>query len=204
MAKKSEVPVENVESTGLKEEVKVETNQEVEMVDKEPLVVLNMDEDIEQPTYATEEASGMDVKAEKVFKTLFQEEKDTYVKQMFIKHGSIFLSPGDRLVFGTGLQVTNMNPNYEIKVLPKSGQSLKKGFTIVNAPGTIDSDYRGEIGVIVANHTQHPIEIVKGEKIAQIQLVQKGPKILNFTRTVSPIIEETERNSEGFGSTGIV
>ena len=107
------------------------------------------------------------------------------------------LAPGARRAVGTGLAF-ELPPGLEMQVRPRSGLALKHGITLPNAPGTIDSDYRGELKVIVQNGGGEPVTIARGERIAQ----------LVFARYETPAIEESEQLAEsdrgegGFGSTG--
>ena len=111
---------------------------------------------------------------------------------------SITIQPHDRALVHTGLAMA-IPEGYEGCIRPRSGLALQKGLTVLNTPGTIDANYRGEIGVILFNTSSIPIEIVTGERIAQI-VFQKVPRIdiLEVTE-----LDETDRGSNGFGSTGV-
>ncbi|WP_313101942.1 dUTP diphosphatase, partial [Brevundimonas sp.] len=109
----------------------------------------------------------------------------------------VILAPGERKLIPTGLKIA-LEPGYEAQVRPRSGLALKHGVTCLNSPGTIDSDYRGEVGVILINHGQLAFEINRGERIAQMVIAP-------YTQAVMAEVEaldETARGAGGFGSTG--
>jgi dUTP pyrophosphatase len=107
------------------------------------------------------------------------------------------LQPGEFKLVKTGLFV-EIPPGYEIQVRPRSGIALKYGVTVLNSPGTIDSDYRGEIGVILINHNTLPYAIIKGERIAQLVLCPV--ERINWMAVGN--VGGTKRGEKGFGSTG--
>jgi dUTP pyrophosphatase len=107
------------------------------------------------------------------------------------------LQPGEFKLVKTGLFV-EIPSGYEIQVRPRSGMALKHGVTVLNSPGTIDSDYRGEIGVILINHSTLPYAIIKGERIAQLVLCP----IERIQWMSVGTIGGTKRGEKGFGSTG--
>ena len=111
---------------------------------------------------------------------------------------TVNLSPGDRMLIPTGLAMA-IPVGYEGQVRPRSGLALKKGITLVNSPGTIDADYRGEIGVIMINHGDAPFVINHGDRIAQLLI----SPVTHATLQVVDALEETERGSGGFGHTGV-
>ena len=127
------------------------------------------------PSYATHGAAGMDVVA--------AEDLD--------------LMPGQRHAVATGFKVA-IPEGYEIQVRPRSGLALKHGITVPNTPGTIDSDYRGELKVILINHGSAAFPIARGDRIAQLVL---APVTLAAWDEVEEL-EETVRGAGGFGSTG--
>ena len=127
------------------------------------------------PSYATEHAAGMDVVAAE----------------------SLTLDPGRRHAVATGFAIA-IPHGYEVQVRPRSGLALKHGITCLNTPGTIDSDYRGEVKVILANLGQGPFEIVRGERIAQ--LVPAPVLRARFDEVED--LDATARGAGGFGSTG--
>jgi dUTP pyrophosphatase len=132
-------------------------------------------EGLDLPRYATAGAAGMDV--------LSAEE--------------VALAPGARHAVATGLSVA-IPPGYEIQVRPRSGLALKDGISVPNTPGTIDSDYRGELKVILINHGAAAFAIARGERIAQLVL---APVTRAAWDEVAEL-DETERGAGGFGSTG--
>ncbi|PKP89935.1 MAG: dUTP diphosphatase [Alphaproteobacteria bacterium HGW-Alphaproteobacteria-16] len=131
--------------------------------------------DLPLPAYATDGAAGMDVVAAE----------------------DHMLAPGARHAVATGLAIA-IPPGFEVQVRPRSGLALKHGITCLNTPGTIDSDYRGEVKVILANLGSEPFAIRRGERIAQ--LVPAPVQRAVFAEVES--LDETARGSGGFGSTG--
>ncbi|WP_020675944.1 dUTP diphosphatase [Geopsychrobacter electrodiphilus] len=130
------------------------------------------------PAYMTELAAGMDICA--------------------LPTETINLLPGARCLVPTGLAVA-IEPGYEIQVRPRSGLALRHGITLVNSPGTIDADYRGEIGVIVINHGDAPFDISPGDRIAQLVV---APVVQSrITEVVE--LSQTVRGAGGFGHTGM-
>ena len=127
------------------------------------------------PSYASEGAAGLDVVAAE----------------------SLTLAPGERHAVSTGFAIA-IPAGYEIQVRPRSGLALKNGITCLNTPGTIDSDYRGEVKVILANLGSEPFTIARGERIAQLV----PAAVLKATFSEAETLDETERGSGGFGSTG--
>lgn len=132
-------------------------------------------EGLDLPRYATGGAAGMDV----------------------LSAETVTLDPGARHAVATGLAVA-IPSGYEIQVRPRSGLALKHGISVPNTPGTIDSDYRGEIKVILINHGSEPFEIHRGDRIAQLVL---APVALAKWQEVGEL-DETGRGARGFGSTG--
>ena len=107
------------------------------------------------------------------------------------------IRPGSRALVPTGLVVL-LPPGYEAQVRPRSGLALKGGVTVLNAPGTIDAGYRGEIGVIRVNLGEADFQVAKGDKIAQLVIAPvTRPEIVETTE-----VDETDRGAGGFGSTG--
>jgi dUTP pyrophosphatase len=107
------------------------------------------------------------------------------------------LRPGRRALVPTGL-VLELPPGYEAQMRPRSGLALRQGVTVLNAPGTIDSDYRGEVGVLLVNLGQRPFTVSRGDRIAQLVLARCERAALVEARSTSP----TRRGRGGFGSTG--
>lgn len=127
------------------------------------------------PIYQTEGSAGMDV----------------------VSNEEHALHPQDRILVKTGLFMS-IPVGYEVQVRPRSGLALKEGITVLNSPGTIDSDYRGEIGIVLINHGSEIFFIHEGDRIAQL-ILKKVDKI-EWEEVES--LEETERGSGGYGSTG--
>jgi len=127
------------------------------------------------PSYASEHAAGLDVVAAE----------------------SLTLAPGQRHAVATGFAIA-VPHGYEVQVRPRSGLALKHGIGVLNTPGTIDSDYRGEVKVILANLGSDPFEVVRGERIAQ--LVPAPVQRARFDEVRD--LDETPRGAGGFGSTG--
>jgi dUTP pyrophosphatase len=109
----------------------------------------------------------------------------------------LVLAPGQRALVPTGLTIA-LPPGYEAQVRPRSGLAFKHGVTVLNAPGTIDADYRGEIGVLLINHGDAPFPIHRGERIAQMVVAAVARVELVSSGSLPP----TKRGSGGFGSTG--
>jgi dUTP pyrophosphatase len=109
----------------------------------------------------------------------------------------MILAPGQRALVPTGISVA-LPAGYEAQVRPRSGLASKHGVTVLNAPGTVDADYRGEIGVLLINHGDAPFVIRRGERIAQMVIAS----VLRAELVASPELSSTERGSGGFGSTG--
>jgi dUTP pyrophosphatase len=107
------------------------------------------------------------------------------------------LEPGARALVKTGLKIA-LEPGYEAQVRPRSGLALKHGITCLNSPGTVDSDYRGEVGVILINHSQEPFVIQRGERIAQLVIARHEQAAMLEVEA----LDETARGAGGFGSTG--
>jgi len=109
----------------------------------------------------------------------------------------LILVPGQRALVPTGLTIA-LPPGYEAQVRPRSGLASKHGVTVLNAPGTVDADYRGEIGVLLVNHGDAPFAIHRGERIAQMVIAA----VLRAELVPAVSLSATERGSGGFGSTG--
>jgi dUTP pyrophosphatase len=135
-------------------------------------------EDLPLPAYATAQAAGMDLCAA--------------VK------ADMTLAPGARAVVPTGYAIA-LPPGYEAQVRPRSGLAAKSGVTVLNTPGTIDADYRGEIGVILINHGQEPFTVTRGARIAQMVIAAHAQ--VSWTETTA--LPDTARGAGGFGSTGV-
>lgn len=109
----------------------------------------------------------------------------------------IVLAPGERRLVPTGLFIA-LPPGFEAQVRPRSGMALRSGIGVLNSPGTIDSDYRGEIGVILINCSSEPVTIADGERIAQM-IIARYERI---EWEITPELNQTERGAGGFGHTG--
>ena len=129
------------------------------------------------PAYMTEHAAGMDLHA------ALDEPRS--------------LAPGERGLIPTGLALA-IPPGYEGQVRPRSGLALRQGVALVNAPGTIDADYRGEVGIIVINHGQEIVTIAPGDRIAQLVIAPVHRAHLSVVEE----LDVTQRGSGGFGHTG--
>lgn len=111
---------------------------------------------------------------------------------------SIVLKPMERQLIGTGLYIA-LPPGYEAQVRPRSGLALKHGITVLNTPGTIDADYRGEVKVLLVNLSAEPFTINEGERIAQMVIAKHEHAEL----TLVDELDETERGAGGYGHTGV-
>lgn len=159
------------------------------------------------PNYETPASAGMDVRAnfdnivEKfLFNTTIKEHENVRIDVNGETHHlieSITINPGGRALIPTGLRVA-IPEGYEIQVRPRSGLALKNGITLLNTPGTIDADYRGDIGVIVINHGTEPFTIIAGDRIGQIVL----NKVERIEWKEVDNLPNTIRGEGGFGSTG--
>ena len=132
---------------------------------------------LQLPTYATEQSAGMDLSAAIV--------------------EAVELGTGERALIPTGLSIA-LPPGYEAQIRPRSGLAVKHGVTVLNSPGTVDADYRGEIKVILVNHGKEAFTVERGMRIAQMVVERYetvGWKVVNS-------LEETDRGDGGFGSTG--
>lgn len=135
-------------------------------------------QDLPSPRYMSEGASGMDVYAD--------------------VDDEIVLAPGDIKLISAGFYMS-IPLGYEVQVRPRSGLAIKHGISIVNAPGTIDSDYRGLVGIILINHGKDPFVVKRADRIAQIVL----QKVIQADVAIVDELDETVRAHGGFGHTGI-
>lgn len=129
------------------------------------------------PAYATQQSAGVDLRAH--------------------LEAPILLKPLQRAMVPTGLYIA-LPGSYEAQVRPRSGLAAKHGITVLNSPGTVDADYRGEIKVILVNLSDQPFEIVPGERIAQMVIARHEQVEWEQVE----FLDETERGAGGFGSTG--
>src|SRR5574344_250473 len=130
------------------------------------------------PAYATPQSAGMDLRAN--------------------LDESIVLHPMERRLIGTGLHIA-LPVGYEAQIRPRSGLALKHGLTVLNSPGTIDADYRGEIMVLLVNLSQDDFVVNDGERIAQMVIARHEQGVFVETET----LDETERGEGGYGHTGV-
>ncbi len=130
------------------------------------------------PAYETVDSAGMDLRA--------------HLDEV------VTLAPGERLLISTGLRL-EIPPGYEGQVRPRSGLALKRGLTVLNAPGTIDADYRGDVGVILINLSQEEQRIEPGDRIAQLLFAP----VIRAELVEVEQLADTGRGSGGFGSTGV-
>ena len=131
------------------------------------------------PKYETSQAAGMDVRA-------------------FLSEGPVTLAPGKRVLIPTGLYI-QLPDGYECQVRPRSGLAIKKGITVLNSPGTIDADYRGEIGIILIIHGSETFTISSGDRVAQ--LVIKEYTQVDWEEVSE--LDATERGEGAYSHTGI-
>ncbi len=141
---------------------------------------LSNGEGLPLPAYASEGAAGLDLYA-----ALPAGQK-------------LVLEPGARDLIPTGFQIATPE-GYEAQVRPRSGLAVEHGVTVLNAPGTIDSDYRGEVKALLVNHGGQPFEITRGMRIAQLVIAP----IAHATLVEAEELDETARGEGGFGSTGV-
>jgi dUTP pyrophosphatase len=133
---------------------------------------------LEVPFYATEHSAGMDLQA--------------------ANDEDIILSPGKRALVKTGISIA-LPDGFEAQIRPRSGLAYKNGVTVLNSPGTIDADYRGEIGVILINHGDEDFVVTRGTRIAQMVIAQYVRASFSEVSELS----DTARGQGGFGSTGL-
>jgi dUTP pyrophosphatase len=135
---------------------------------------------LELPFYATPQSAGMDLRA------------------AVPADDPVLLEPGEVAMVPTGMQIA-LPEGYEAQVRPRSGLAAKHGVTVLNSPGTIDSDYRGECKVILINHSKKPFTIQRGERIAQMVVARHA----QVAWKEQDDLDETTRGAGGFGSTGV-
>lgn len=136
------------------------------------------DKDILLPDYMTPQASGMDIRA--------------------AVSEALVLAPGEVSLVPTGFSMA-LPMGYEAQIRPRSGLAIRHGIGIINSPGTVDSDYRGEVRVALINFGQEPVTIQRGDRIAQMVI----QKVCRLPVRVTDTLDETERGDGGFGHTGI-
>jgi dUTP pyrophosphatase len=134
--------------------------------------------DLPLPAYATAQSAGLDL--------------------MAAVQSEVTLAPGVRQLIPTGLAIA-LPAGFEAQVRPRSGLALKHGITVLNSPGTIDADYRGEVQVLLINHGPTPFVIKRGDRIAQMVVAP----VTQIAWNIVEQLDQTERGSGGYGSTGI-
>ena len=139
--------------------------------------ILPHGEGLEMPAYATAGSAGMDLRA--------------------ALDDDLELKPGERALAPTGIAIA-LPEGYEAQIRPRSGLAVKKGISMVNAPGTIDSDYRGEIKIILINLGQESVSFTRGDRIAQMVVAPYSRAVMRKVED----LESTDRNAGGFGHTG--
>jgi dUTP pyrophosphatase len=130
------------------------------------------------PAYATPQSAGLDLRAN--------------------LESPVVLQPMERRLIPTGLYIA-LPPGYEAQVRPRSGLALKHGITVLNSPGTIDADYRGEVGVLLINLSHEPFTVNDGERIAQMVVARHEQAAFEPVE----LLDETERGAGGYGHTGM-
>ena len=131
------------------------------------------------PAYQTDHAAGMDLVA------------------AVAEQAPLTLAPGERVLVPTGLAIA-LPVGFEGQVRPRSGLALKHGITVLNSPGTVNADYRGEVSVVLINHGAEPFVVRRGERIAQLIVAP----VQRAQLSVAVVLDETSRNAGGYGSTG--
>ncbi len=129
------------------------------------------------PTYESEYAAGLDIRA--------------------AVDESVTINPGERVMVPTGLAIA-LPAGFEAQIRPRSGLAIREGITMLNSPGTIDADYRGEVKLIVINHGQEKVVISRGDRVAQMVIAP----VVQATITEVDELSDTSRGAGGFGSTG--
>ena len=133
---------------------------------------------LELPQYSTPHSAGMDVRA--------------------AVDSPVTIMPGERRLIPTGLRV-QLPDGFELQMRPRSGLALKRGVTLLNAPGTVDADFRGEIGVIIINHSDESFTVERGDRIAQMVLARYE----RFCWDETDSLDDSERGDGGFGHSGV-
>ncbi|MBL4855121.1 MAG: dUTP diphosphatase [Robiginitomaculum sp.] len=136
--------------------------------------------DLQMPAYETDLAAGVDLRA------------------AIDANEPVILQAGERVLIATGLAMA-LPPGYEAQIRPRSGLAYKHGITVVNSPGTVDADYRGEVKILLINHGHATFSINRGDRIAQMIIAPVTQAVFNVVDTLS----ETQRGAGGYGSTGI-
>lgn len=159
--------------------------------------------DVQIPAYKREGDAGMDLRAyefKSLYKPAFNEKGEIAAEECdntVNDYDRITIMPRERALIGTGVKVA-LPEGYELQVRPRSGLALNDGVTVLNSPGTVDCNYRGEVGVIIINHGFLPVHIDKNDRIAQA-VFTKYKKV----ELVTGELDTTERGQDGFGSSGV-
>ena len=141
--------------------------------------ILQLDKELSLPKYETDGSAGMDLYSTK----------------------NTWIIPGQISIISTGIAIS-LPKGYEAQIRPRSGLAAKHGITVVNAPGTIDSDYRGEIKIILTNLSRQQYQVLRGNRIAQM-VINRVEQINWLPVETGLDLEQSERGSGGFGSTGL-
>lgn len=152
--------------------------EEVERMKKIEFKKLSHAKDLPLPRYESSSAAGMDIRA--------------------ALEEPVVLKPGERTLISTGLQMA-IPEGFEAQIRPRSGLAIRHGITMLNSPGTIDSDYRGEVKVIAINHSSENFTVEHGDRIAQMVIAP----VTQFPVQEVDDLDSTERGEGGFGSTGV-
>lgn len=146
------------------------------------IFVQRINDDAQLPSHGSEDSTGFDLRSTEEYR----------------------LQPGEWKGIGTGLKMAPYAhpqlPPFDIQIRPRSGLAFKHGITVLNSPGTIDEDYRGEVKVILINHGSEPFDIAVGDRIAQVVV---APYLKHIVFEEVENLDETERGEGGFGSTGV-
>lgn len=166
------------------------------------MISVILEEGVELPKYESELASGLDVKVVSILKA-FKGDKEVEADRLekmreSFERGTFKMRGFERVLFGTGITIADMPSSLEIQVRDRSGIALKRGLLIANSPGTVDADYRGQIGLIIVNSTPYLSKVEKGERLAQ--LVPAFTCREEFGRSTEII--PTERGDGAYNSTG--
>ncbi len=165
-------------------------------------VNIKVEEGVDLPLHETVNSAGFDLRVNKIIKA-YKGDSETETDKLermqvgFTDRKFIKLRPFERILFGTGIFV-ELPSNIELQIRPRSGTALKRGLTVINSPGTIDADYRGEVGVIIYNSTPFLNKVEFNERVAQGVLKE----VIQAEWNIVTELSETERGEGGFGSTG--
>lgn len=164
-----------------------------------PIKFLALHNGIEPPTYATKGSAGFDIvihNFKEMYSGGFNHPLTPYRGYDVSDEGGVYLPPHSRILIGSGFAL-EIPDGYQVEIRSRSGKALKEGLIVLNSPGTIDSDYRGEIGAIICNTSELGIVIKKGDKIAQGVVTRDISALFEIVEELS----KTDRDAGGFGST---